>query len=1519
MKNIFPFTDKLAQSAKNYDDEGVLYLIKQYNEEEDGSNYQYLHHAITALQEVIQPKVDDVESSTFLWQTFSKTQNIIVNNIVHLMKKSQDMVETLVDNFAVGIFIYQDEVIRYIGQAGLQILGYMHKEEVIDKPVKSFIYPVERRISAYSSQPKMSDKASVVAPVPIRYETRLRKKDGSTIDVLLYVLAIEYEGKPAVQGMFVDITEQKELKRTIEDILEYRNRQVQTITKIAKLIATVPALSELFQEVVHLIQKQFGYTQVHIYTFKQDILFRVAGTDDTEPETIDLNFEDSIVARAAGMRRPVLEQSMSELPSWLPNVSEASIDVATPIKLEEEVLGVLLIRLEVGERFSAEDQMLLIGLCSQIAVAIDSTDLLEEANIFRQFADASGQGFAITDLEGMVIYANPHLLNILSEEEDENIIDSSIFSYTPEEVRQRFEDEVINIVMEKEQWTDEVFDRLQELSTLQRAMSREGWKTWRETTKMPSGYSFEKAIMRQEDNLWSPEIEEAIKMKNLVYAKSAPKPLNFEGDVQSGVAVAPMIIHNDTIGVLGVYDDEDDPLSQDDLALIKSISEQVALSLESARLFAQTQDALAKTEAQAERLNLLNEMGSALNLAADINEILNVVADNMTNIVQCHYATVILVNEKNSKHAHVYSLNLEDETTCRTNIVSVQAEKFNLEGTHVAEVMRTKRTMIHPSLEAMPGMISAPLVRMRLKSGMIAPLMTSGQVIGALNVGHRELNAYDIHDEQLILQVASLLASTLENRQLLEQAQQRAMQLEKLSQMESDLSQAITESEVVATLALASDNKHMVIVVLHYFETDVSNKLIAFEPKAVWHGSTVVQVPVPEQESAVAKPYLHHHTLHQRFIVQDFPMAKLWIDTPDETLFITDTKTDHRLNQSQKDLMQEFNFQSQAMLPLRSAGRWQGLVSFNYTKPHEFSADEKFILRQIREPLAAIIASRRANLAQQEALAETEILYEAGTELSTAQTYDDIINTLRNCTLIGRDAHNVSIYYFDRPWTSTQKPESVSMLSCWHEEPVENTWTHYLLSEFPLLERLLSHDEPVLIEDIENDSRFVEECPLKELYIKQFQAKSILFVPLVVGGRWIGYINAIYRQPTPFLEKDIRRLTTLSSQAAVAIQNLYSVDLATQRAAQAERLYHAGQRISATNDLQEVITAIVESVPIPAINQAVLMVFEQTQSPSSPLEEERSRSAILNVVANWHSGKGKPPLPIGTQYKRLDNSSVAAPDFGASNTDLTWIDIFKDPSIFYSSNIETENNIMPSLLALLKSQDVKSVMILPLWVGSRQLGMLVLTGEETHEFEERELQAYRSLKTQIAFTIENQRLLKETQTALESVENTQRRYTVQSWETYRSKTRLLGYEQTKEGITFPKDHLPVTVPFAVTKQQTITHNEKQSSDNGSELVVPLNLRGEIIGVLGLQEIDSTRQWSEEEIALVESIAEQFAQAAENLRLLDETQLRASSEARINEISEKIQRAESLEEALQVAIREIGNSLQSNTIVELKGN
>ena len=95
-------------------------------------------------------------------------------------------------------------------------------------------------------------------------------------------------------------------------------------------------------------------------------------------------------------------------------------------------------------------------------------------------------------------------------------------------------------------------------------------------------------------------------------------------------------------------------------------------------------------------------------------------------------------------------------------------------------------------------------------------------------------------------------------------------------------------------------------------------------------------------------------------------------------------------------------------------------------------------------------------------------------------------------------------------------------------------------------------------------------------------------------------------------------------------------------------------------------------------------------------------------------------------------------------------------------------------------------------------------------------------------------------------------------------------------------------------------------DTKAEIAVPIMSGDKVWGVLDVQH-NVTEGLSQADADLLESIANQVAVALRNASLYEEAQERAKREALMNEINQKIANTKDVQEAMQVAVREIGRA------------
>ena len=192
--------------------------------------------------------------------------------------------------------------------------------------------------------------------------------------------------------------------------------------------------------------------------------------------------------------------------------------------------------------------------------------------------------------------------------------------------------------------------------------------------------------------------------------------------------------------------------------------------------------------------------------------------------------------------------------------------------------------------------------------------------------------------------------------------------------------------------------------------------------------------------------------------------------------------------------------------------------------------------------------------------------------------------------------------------------------------------------------------------------------------------------------------------------------------------------------------------------------------------------------------------------------------------------------------------------------------------------ETRSEMALPLISRGQVIGALDVQSVEAGAFSDEDIAVLQTMADQIAVAIDNAHLFAEAQARLEAVQAAHRSYLRASWDEFLPIRETTDYEYAQPGVTLPNDALWSEVQQVMAQQHTVVlsgsgDGKGEPALAQSALVIPITLRGQVIGALGLQEAEGTQQWTADEIALVEAIADQMALAIENARLFEEAQRR----------------------------------------------
>lgn len=296
------------------------------------------------------------------------------------LRLSESRYRTLVESFADIVFItdYKSRVL-YTNSAMKQQTGFSAEDFASATEAAEVVHQDDRkRVSKFVKRfIESNDQVSGTI------ENRFIDRWGGIQWYSSNITKIDYEGQPALQYISRNITEQKQAEIALQESVARRGQQVRLSTQIAQEIAASRELNDLYRRVVTLVKEQFGYYHVQLLRYDPGLeaLVLAVGYGEVGDKMLaqhhQLPIGVGLIGTAAATGESVLRSNVHDDVHWQRNplLPDTEGELAVPIKLGERVLGVLDVQSDIAGLLSAEDQLLLEGLCGQIAIAIENTRL----------------------------------------------------------------------------------------------------------------------------------------------------------------------------------------------------------------------------------------------------------------------------------------------------------------------------------------------------------------------------------------------------------------------------------------------------------------------------------------------------------------------------------------------------------------------------------------------------------------------------------------------------------------------------------------------------------------------------------------------------------------------------------------------------------------------------------------------------------------------------------------------------------------------------------------------------------------------------------------------------------------------------------------------------------------------------------------------------------------------------------------------------------------------------------------
>ncbi len=600
-----------------------------------------------------------------------------------------------------------------------------------------------------------------------------------------------------------------------------------------------------------------------------------------------------------------------------------------------------------------------------------------------------------------------------------------------------------------------------------------------------------------------------------------------------GFICLPILVDEKPVaGVLAISHEPMPPLTNEDKQIYFQISSQVSIILQNISLLTETRHRLRE-------VNLLLDFSRQLS-GLNPEGIVNALVESAMHVVTTAHAGMVLLYNEKEDLLRTHAASGYANTDILMGITyhpgeALPGRVFSARKPHRVDEVSFARDYNLP-VEHLFRYREATAGRLPISS-LVLPIQTGERTLGVLLLDNfNTSSAFTSDDETLLLSLTQQVALSLENVRLVQASQQRATQLQALTELSADLTSSLKSSELVAGLL------------------DRLGGVLQYDAATLW-------LREADRMSVASEYGLSDNERRSGPTVTISNSALLTeMNRTLQGIVVGDVRYDARFPN-----LVEYERLSWLGIPLISKGEVVGVIALEKTEANFFDLEMVQLVTTFASQAAVALDNARLyedSLSRAAELDERSkrlaLLNHLSSDLSGSLNGEQILKLTAQELQRALSVKKVSMITFDRsnlPLLRVVVPSN------------EKTQPRNM-QQAPIFSRIRESLDVFTTEDVQNEPDLL---PLRDMLL---ETRSLLILPFVSGQNLHALAFAHMDTRHHFSAADLDLARIISNQSVVALESARLYQATVSRAEQLSTINRASYEIGLSLDAEEIYTAI---------------------------------------------------------------------------------------------------------------------------------------------------------------------------------------------------------------------------------------------------------------------------------------------------------------------------------------------------------